>query len=114
MWRSAVLPLVLVLSMSWATLHSFGRGEPVTTGGAPPLAVAAVVPQSITPVVPEARLFGKPSPAALILFVATLLALLLGICSPGRRSAAGRTGSARTPSALLHAVRGRAPPRRSA
>ncbi|MDI6104088.1 hypothetical protein QLQ12_36405 [Actinoplanes sp. NEAU-A12] len=112
--RFAALPLVLVLSIAWAALVGLGRGESVAMGEVPRLAIAAVVPHSVTPVVPEARLTGKPSPGPLLLVVAALVALLLGTQPRGRWSAAVRTAPAKTPSMLLHAVRGRAPPRRSA
>jgi hypothetical protein len=99
-WHAAVL--VLVLCTAWiSALGAGARGEAPTAAELPRPAVAAALPQSAIPVVPEARLNGNLSPGPLFL----------------RRPvwpAAGWTASAATPSALLHAMRGRAPPRQPA
>jgi hypothetical protein len=114
--RAAVLPLVLALGVGWAALLGIGRGEAIAAGEMPRLAVAALVPQSVTPVLPEARLIGKPAPGTLFLFlfVAGIVALLAGARRRVRWPAPTGTGPAATPSPLPHTVRGRAPPRLTA
>ncbi|GIF01436.1 hypothetical protein Ari01nite_89000 [Paractinoplanes rishiriensis] len=106
-----MLPLVLLVGISWAALLGIGRGEPIQASELPRLVVSTLVPQSVTPVVPETRLTAKPSPAAFFLFVAAIVGLLFGTGRCVRWPAATGMGSAATPSLLLHTVRGRAPPR---
>ncbi|WP_328473478.1 hypothetical protein OHA21_12615 [Actinoplanes sp. NBC_00393] len=112
-WHAAVL--VLVLCTAWiSALGTGARGEAPTAAELPRLAVAAALPQAAIPVVPEARLNGKLSPGPLFLFAAAIVAFLFGIRRRPVWPAAAWATSAATPSTLLHAMRGRAPPRQTA
>ena len=112
-WYAAVLAVALMVS---AALTAFLGVERVAPADLPQVAAvtAAVVPQSVAPVLPDARQIAKPSAGALFLLVAAVAALMLGVARRFSWSAAARTGSAAVPAAVLNAVRGRAPPRRSA
>ncbi|GAA4960471.1 hypothetical protein [Actinoplanes utahensis] len=111
-WHAAVL--ALVLGAAWISLLGVGRGEWSTAGELPRPAVVAAAPQAAVPVVPEARLAGKPTPCSLLLFVAAIAAVLFGTRRHLRWPVAAARTCAATPSLLLHAMRGRAPPRRLA
>jgi hypothetical protein len=108
-WHAAVL--TLVLGAAWIAGLGMDRGEWSSAGElSTRSAMVAAVPHSVIPVLPEARPIGKPLRGALLLFVA-VVAVLFG----ARRrviwpAAAGATSTA-APSTLLHAMRGRAPPR---
>jgi hypothetical protein len=103
-----------MLGFCWGALLGVGRSETIKAGELPRLVVSTLAPQSVVPVVPDARLAGKPSQAALFLFVAAIVALLFGAGRRVRWRAAAGMGSSATPSLHLHTVRGRAPPRLSA
>ncbi|MEU4428810.1 hypothetical protein AB0F81_50070 [Actinoplanes sp. NPDC024001] len=111
-WHAAVL--ALVLCTAWISLSGAGRADSPAPGELPRPAVTAALPHSAIPVVPEARLIAKPSPGPLFLFAAAIVAFLFGIRRRPVWPAAGWATSAATPSMLLHAMRGRAPPRRPA
>lgn len=108
-FHAAVLAVTLLLG---AVLVVFGTGD---KAGQPRVATvtAAVVPTSMVPVLPDAQPVAKPSAGALFLLVAAVAALLLGVARRFSWSAA-RVGSSAVPGAALSAVRGRAPPRRTA
>lgn len=108
-WHAAVL--TLVLGAAWVALAGVDRGEWSSAGESPRPAVVAAVPYSVMPVLPEARPIGKPLRGALLLFVASGVAFLFGVRRLVEWPAAAGTASAATPSMLLHALRGRAPPR---
>ncbi|MFG1996380.1 hypothetical protein ACGFJ7_41025 [Actinoplanes sp. NPDC048988] len=112
--RAVVLPLVLVLTIAWAALSSVDHDETPTADTLPRLAVAAVVPQSATPLLPDTRLTGRPLQPGLLLFTATLVALLFGVRRRVRWTGTTARIPAAKPSPLLHTVGGRAPPRRTA
>jgi hypothetical protein len=112
--RAAVLPLVLVLTIAWAALSSAGRDETVTADTLPRMTVAAVVPASATPMPVDSRPAGKPSYPGLLLFTATVVALLFGLRRRVRWPVTAARIPAAKPSLLLHTVGGRAPPRLTA
>jgi hypothetical protein len=112
--RAVVLPLVLVVGITWAALLGLGRSEQVPAGEVPHLAISTLAAQPVMPVVPDAHSGGKASKAALLVFVATIVALLFGAGRRVRWPAASARGSAATASLLVHTVRGRAPPRLAA
>ncbi|MFC7529294.1 hypothetical protein [Actinoplanes sp. GCM10030250] len=106
-WHAAVL--TLVLGAAWIAVLGVGRGEWSSAGESRPAAVTAV-PPSFTPVLPEARPIGKPLRSALLLLIA-VVAVLFGARRRVTWPAAAGTASTATTSTLLHAIRGRAPPR---
>jgi hypothetical protein len=108
-WHAAAL--TLVLGAAWIALLGVGRGDWSSAGELPGPAVVAAVPHSVAPVLPEARPIGKPLRGALLLFVASVVAFLFGARRRVEWPAAAGATSAATPSMLLHAMRGRAPPR---
>jgi hypothetical protein len=112
--RTAVLPLVLVLTIAWAALSSAGHDETRTADTLPRITVAAVVPPSATPTPVDSRLAGKPLQPGLLLFTATVVALLFGLRRRVRWPAITARIPAAKPSPLLHTVGGRAPPRLTA
>jgi len=112
--RAVVLPLVLVVGISWGALLGLGRSEQVQAGELPHLVISTLAAQPAMPVAPDAHSASKASKAALLLFVATIVALLFGAGRRVRWPAAPATGSAATASLLVHTVRGRAPPRLAA
>ncbi len=103
--------LTLVLSAAWIALAGVGRGEWSSVDESPRPAMVAAVPYSVMPVLPEAHPVGKPLRGALLLFVASVVAFLFGVRRRVEWPATAGTASAATPSMLLHALRGRAPPR---
>lgn len=109
-FRTAVLAVALVIS---AALLSFVHGEKVEQ---PRVATvtAAVMPTSMVPVLPDARPTAKPLAGALFLLAAAVAALMFGVARRFSWSAAVRAGSSAVRGAALSAVRGRAPPRRTA
>jgi hypothetical protein len=109
--RAVVLPLVLVVGLSWGAVLGIGRGEAIKAGELPRVVVSTLASPAVTPVMPEANGVGKPSQGAMFLFVAAIVALLFGAGRRVRWPVATGMGSAATPSLLLHTVRGRAPPR---
>jgi hypothetical protein len=108
-WHAAVL--TLVLGASWIALLGTCRGDWSAAGESPRPAVIAAVPQSVTPVLPDARPISTPLRGALLLFVASVIAFLFGARRRVTWPAAAGATSAATPSMLLQATRGRAPPR---
>ncbi|GGQ85306.1 hypothetical protein [Couchioplanes azureus] len=108
-WHATLL--TLVLGAAWIALFGVGRGGWSPADELPRPAAVAAVPHSVTPVLPEARPAGKLLHGALVLFVASIVAFLLGARRRVRWPAAAGATSAATPSTLLHAMRGRAPPR---
>jgi hypothetical protein len=108
--HAAVLAFALVVSM---VLVPFVHGE---KNEHPRVATvtAAVVPASMAPVLPDARPIAKPSVGSLFLLVAAVAALMLGVARRFSWSAAARAGSSAVSTVTLSAVRGRAPPRRTA
>ncbi|MEU4690392.1 hypothetical protein [Actinoplanes sp. NPDC023714] len=113
--RAAVLPLVLVLTIAWTVLSGAGRDETLTADALPRLTVAAaVVPPSATPMLPDSRLAGKPSQPGLLLFTATIVALLFGLRRRVRWPVTAARIPAAKPSPLPHTAEGRAPPRLTA
>lgn len=112
--RTAVLPLVLILAISWTVLGGASRAETLTTGTLPRIIGAAVVPTSVMLAPLDSRLAGKPSQPGLLLFAATAVALLLGLRRRVRWPVTTGRAPAAKPSLLLHTVGGRAPPRRTA
>jgi hypothetical protein len=108
-WHAAVL--TLVLGAAWIAVLGVGRGEWASAGELSRPAVVAAVPHWVTPVLPDARPIGKPLRGALLLFVASVVAVLFGARRRVTWPAAAGATSAATPSMLLHAMRGRAPPR---
>jgi len=111
-WHAAVL--TVVLGAAWIALLGIGRGEWAASGELPRPAVVAAAPQAAVPIVPEARLTGKTTPCSLLLFVAAIVAVLFGTRRRLRWPVAAAGTAAATPSLLLHAMRGRAPPRHPA
>jgi hypothetical protein len=112
--RVAVLPLVLVLAIAWAALSSAGRDEAHTADTLTRMTASAVMPPSATPMPVDHRLAGKPSQPVLVLFAATVVALLFGLRRRVRWPVTTTRIPAAKPSPLLHTVGGRAPPRLAA
>jgi hypothetical protein len=111
-WHAAAL--TLVLGAAWIALLGVGRSDWSSAGELPGPAVVAAVPHSVTAVLPEARPTGKPLRGALLLFVASVVAFLFDARRRVEWPAAAGATSAATPSMLVHAMRGRAPPRQPA
>ena len=108
--HAAVLTVALVVGAALAAFTHVEKAELPRVA----TVTAAVVPQSMAPVLPDARPLAKPSAGALFLLVAAVAALLLGAARRFSWSAAARTGSSAVAAVALSAVRGRGPPRRSA
>ena len=112
---AGVLSVLMLLGMAWAALSG---GHPVAAADStqPPGAsvAAAVVPQSVTTNPLEVRRATEPHPGMLLLFVATVAALLFGLVRSVRWPVVAGLGSAATPAVVLRGLRGRAPPRRLA
>lgn len=112
---AGVLSLLMLLGMAWVALsgvHQVASADSTQRPGAS--VMVAVVPQSVTPVLTEVRQATKPHPGMLLLFVATVAALLFGSVRRLRWPVAAGLGSAATPAVALRGLRGRAPPRRLA
>ncbi|GAA3338639.1 hypothetical protein GCM10020358_53740 [Amorphoplanes nipponensis] len=109
-FQAAVLAIALVIGATLAVfVHSEQAEQPrVAT------VTAAVAPAAMVPVLPAARPIAKPSVGAIFLLVAAVAAVLLGVARRFSWAAAARVGSSAVPAVALSAVRGRAPPRRTA
>ncbi len=113
---AGVLSVLMMLGMAWAALsgvHLVAAADSTQPPGASMVA-AAVVPQSVTTNPPEVRRATEPHPGMLLLFVATVAALLFGLVPWVRWPVVAGLGSAATPAVVLRGLRGRAPPRRLA
>jgi membrane protease YdiL (CAAX protease family) len=109
-FRAAVLVVALVVSAALATFVHGEKGEQPRVA----TVTAAVVPASMVPVLPDARPIAKRTVGALVLLVAVVAALMLGVARRFSWSAAARAGSPAVLAVAVSAVRGRAPPRRTA
>jgi hypothetical protein len=108
--HAAVLAATLVLG---AALVTFAHGEKVEQ---PRVAAvtAAVVPTSMVPILPDAQPITKRAVGAFLVLAAAVAALMFGAARRFSWLAADRAGSSAVPGVALSAVRGRAPPRRTA